>query len=74
MISEKKSKSKNTKKLDKVQRMWRILTFFVPFPFSTSLNFLKILGTSYALNDVQRGSLHLEGGQMISKKIKIQNY
>ena len=29
-----------------------ILTFFVPFPFSTSLNFFKILGTAYGLDTV----------------------
>ena len=45
-----------------------ILTFFVPSHFFTSLNFLKILGTSYGLDGVQIGSLHLGGGQMISEK------
>ena len=45
-----KIKIKNTKKLDKVRRMRGILTFFVFFPFSTSLNFSKFFGTSYGMN------------------------
>ena len=51
-----------------------ILTFFVPFPFSTSLNFSIFFGNSHGLNIVQIGSLHLRGVQMISGKIKIQKY
>ena len=70
----KKSKSKNTKKLTNVQRMWGILTFFVPSQFSTCLKFLKFVGTSYGLDVVWIGSLHLGGGQMISGKIQIQKY
>ena len=61
-------RKKNTKKLGRVQRMWGILTFFVPSHFFTSLNFLKILGTWYCLDIVQICSLHIRGGQMISKK------
>ena len=63
-----KSYLKNTKKFGRVRRMWGILTFFIPSPFSTSLNFLKIFGTSYGLDIVEIGSLHLGGVQMISEK------
>ena len=54
--------------------MWGILTFFVPYQFSTSLEFFKFFGTSYGLDVVEIGSLHLEGDQMISEKIQIQKY
>ena len=70
----KKSKSKNTKKLTRVHWVWGILTFFVPSQFSTCLKFLKIFGTSYGLDIVWIGSLHLGGGQNIYGKIQIQKY
>ena len=54
--------------------MWGILTFFAPSQFSTCLKFLKFFGTSYGLDIVFIGSLHLEGGEMISEKIQIQKY
>ena len=54
--------------------MWGILTLFVPFEFSTSLDFLKIFGASYGMDVVEIGSLHLEGGQMTSEKIGIKKY
>ena len=52
----------------------RFLTFFVPSPFSTSLNFSKNFGTLYDLDIVYVSSLYLEGVQMILGKIRIQKY
>ena len=69
-----KSKSKNTKKFTRLQRMWGCLTLFVPTQFSTSLDFLKFFGASYGLDVVWIGLLHLEGGQIISGKIEMQKY
>ena len=60
------------KKLGRVQRMWGIVTFFVHSHFFTSLNFLKDLKTSYALDIVWVGKLYVGGGQMIFEKIKIK--
>ena len=54
--------------------MWGILTFFAPSQFSTCLKFLKFSTTSYGLDIIFIGSLHLEGGEMISGKIQIQKY
>ena len=51
-----------------------MLTFFVPSQFSSSLDFLKFLRTSYGLVIVEIGSLHLGSGEMISRKIQIQKY
>ena len=48
--------------------MWGILTFFVPSQFSSYLKFFKFVGTSHGLVVDSIGSLHLGGGQMISKK------
>ena len=48
-----KSKTNNTKKLGRVQRMWGIVTFLIPFPFSTSSNLKKNKNeTSYDLDIV----------------------
>ena len=47
-----KSKSKNTKKLTGVRRLWGILTLCIPSQISTSLYFLKFLRTSYGLDIV----------------------
>ena len=52
--------------------MWGIVTFLIPFTFSTSLN-LKIKnknGTSYDLDIVYIDLLHLRGIQIILGKIK----
>ena len=38
------------------------------------LDFLKFFGRSYGLRIVEIGSLHLEGGQMISGKIGFEKY
>ena len=54
--------------------MWGILTFFVPSQISTSLDFLKFFGVFYGLDDAWIGPLHLEGCQMISRKIEIEKY
>ena len=54
--------------------MWGILTFFIPSQLSSSLEFLKLFGTSYFLGIVEIGSLHLGSGEMISGKIQIQKY
>ena len=71
---QKNRKPKILKKKTRARRMWGILTFFVPSPFSTSLDFLTFVGTSNGLDDVEIFSLHLRGGEMISKKIQIQAY
>ena len=74
MNFEKNKKTKNTKKLTRVRRMWGFLTFFVPSHFSTSLILLKNFGTSYGLDIVWMSSLYSIGVEIMPGKIILQIY